>query len=925
MSWYSRVVAGWRAWRRRDEVERDLDEELASYLEASTRDKARMGLGLGEAVRAARVDLGSIEAVKDGTRDAGWESAAGAFVQDVRDAVRRLRRSPAFTIGAVVTLALAVGANLAIFTLIDRILLHPLDVRDPDQLFVFERTVSSRGKSTPFPYTFWANVTAIRHMRTVDQVAVVTRAADPATRQLVVAGPADAAAEAVDGRFVSANFFRVLGIDMAVGRDFAGRQDDAAAPPVAVLSHAFWRRRFAADPAAVGRTISVNGVQTTVVGVAPATFIDVGIGANPPAVFLPMAAGPRLAVGPGYVTDGHGRTFFPVPGTTTSLQVSEMSPLSDFVVIARLAAGRQAQAQAELTSLVANGVIENGRTAATWRLAPLVETLLPIDARLTVGQFMTVLGCAVALTLLLGCANLASLLAARVDERHEEIALRAALGASRRRLMRPIVAEAAMMALAGGLVAVVVAYGIERAFGVFVLPGAIAVSTLPPMSAVRVMCWAAPVVVAAAMLIGIAPSTRVTRWRLTAAGRRHRPVIGRLDLRRVLVGAQTALGVALVFAAALFVRTMVTALAIDPGFNAHGLLAISLSTKRLAADGFAGLARADDFVARVRHLTGVVAATAGMVPLVDLRDFPIEHVAVDGVPVTPSAPVVVTYAADDYFQTLQQPILQGRGFNDGDAADREPVVIVSASAARAFWPHAMAVGHHLTASTIRSWAGRPALVIGVAGDIPLHDLRDTAPLVIYRPPSQNRAFLAGLAFGSGRTPVIVRTTGDAAAFAPVIRRFARDADFPVESVRTVGEAVDTLLMPQCLGRALLTLLGTLALVLTIVGVYSLVSSIVQRDRKEVGVRIALGARPRHITVAIVARVAWPLGAGLVAGALLAWWCGPFADRFLYGARSHDPATLAVAAGAIVVSSLVASAWPIVRALRIDPIETLRVD
>lgn len=863
--------------------------------------------------------------MKDYARDVGWESAVRAVVQDVRDALRRLRRAPVFTIGAVLTLALAVGANLAIFTLIDRVLLHPLDVHDPDRLFVFGRTIAIRGKSTPFTYTWWANVNAIRNMHTVDDVAVVTRAADPATRQIVVAGPGDAAPEAVDGRFVSSNFFRVLGVDMAVGRDFTAQQDDAGAPPVAVLSQALWRRRFAGDPAAVGRTMSVNGVPTTIVGVAPATFTGVEIGATPPAVFLPIMAGARLAVGPGYETDGHGGMFTPMPGGTSSMVVSDVSPLVEFVVIARVAAERLAPAQAELTSLVANGVIENRPIAASWHLVPLVDTVLPVDARSTVSQFMAVLGAAVALTLLLGCANLASLLAARVDERHEEITVRVALGASRARLIRPIVAEAIAIAAAGGLAAVVVAQWIERAFSAFVLPGAITVSTLPPMSASRVLCWTAPLAVAAAVLIGIAPATRVTRWRLTAGGQRHRPVIGRFDMARVLVGAQAAIGVVLVFAAALFVRTMVSALAIDPGFNPDGLLAVSLSTKDRGGDPFAGLAKTDAFVAAARQLPGVVAATAGMVPLVSLRDFPVEHVAVDGVPTTPPAPVVVTYAADDYFRTLRQPILQGREFNASDAANAEPVIILSASAARTFWPHGAAVGHHLTVSTMRSFAGTPALVVGVAGDVALHNLRDASPLVVYRAPSQNRAFLAGVAFGSGHAPIVIRTSGDAAAFVPTVTKFARDAGFSVESVRTVGEAVDDLLMPQRLGRALLTLLGALALVLTIVGVYSLVSSVVVRDRKEVGVRIALGARPRHVTAAVLARVARPLVAGLAAGVLSAWWGGRFADRFLYGARSHDPATLAIAVGAIVASSLLASTRPLLRALRIDPIETLRTD
>jgi predicted permease len=928
MSWYSRLVGGWRAWRRPANAEQELDEELASYVDAAKEAHGRLGLGPRDAERAARLAVGSAEAVKDYTRDVGWESTVGAFVQDIRDALRRLWHSPAFTIGAVGTLAVALGANLAIFTLIDRVLLHPLDVRDPDRLFVFEQSISNRGQSTPSLYAWWASADRLRHMGTVEGAAVVTRALDPATRRLEIAGAADQAPEPVGGRFVSSNFFRVLGVDMAFGRGFAVDDDAPGAPPTAVLSHAFWQRRFAADPATIGRTISVNGVQTTVIGVAPATFTGVWMDAPRPALFLPVETAPRLATDPGYVTTDDGRSILHMPGVVKAPDnVSRLSPLSSFVVIARVGRGREGRARGELASLQAAGALDRRTGRATWRLVPLLETLLPLDAKSSVRAFMTVLGGAVGLTLLLGCANLASLLAARVDDRREEGILRAALGASRARLIRPIVVEAAVIAAAGGLAATLAAHWIERALGAFVLPGAIAVSTLPATSPVRIFFWTTVLAAGVAVLIGIAPTMRVPRWGLSAAGRRHRPAAGRVDVTRVLVGAQAALGVVLVFAAVLFARTMLAALSTDLGFDPHGLMAASLSIRDQDADALAGFTRSDAFLTHVRTLPGVVAATAGAVPLADVVAFPpIERLSLDGAPpTTPSVPIHTAYVADDYFRTLRQPLLRGRAFSDSDRMDTEPVVILSASAARRFWPRGDAVGHHLAASSMRSSPGPAALVIGVAGDVALEDLHDTAPLVIYRARSQNRSYLAGYTQGSGRTPVIIRTNGDAAAFAPVVTRFARDAGFPVESVRTVGDAVDDLLMPQRLGRALLTLLGALALVLTIVGAYGLVSSVVIRDRKAVGVRIALGARPRHVVSAVLAQIARPIVVGLAVGMLIAWWGGRFADRFLYGARSHDLVTLAVACGAIVVSGLLASAWPLRRALRIDPIETLRVD
>jgi predicted permease len=913
MSWYSRVVAGWRAWRRRDEVERELDEELASYLEASTRDKARMGLGLGEAVRAARVELGSVEAVKDGTRDAGWESAAGAFLQDVRDAVRRLRRSPAFTIGAVVTLALAVGANLAIFTLIDRILLHPLDVRDPDQLFVFQRTIAMSGEPTPWLSTWWSNADRLRHMSTVAGAAVITQAIDPASRHLVIAGPGDQADEAVDGRFVSANFFRVLGVEMALGGDFAAQQDDPRAPPAAVLGDAFWRRRFGADPTVVGRTMTVDGVPTTIVGVAPPTFTDVWVGTSPPAVFLPVLAGSRLATDPGAK-----------PAGETSPTAPAVTPLSDFTVIARVAPGRERLVRAELKVLRNSGTFDARVPDEVWAIVPLADVVLPAgnisaaherDTRVDVRTFVWLLAAAVGLTLLIGCANLAGLMLARVEGRRPELAIRAALGATRGRLVQPIIIEAGLLAAVGGAAAVLVAQAIERGLAAFVLPDGVAIAALRADSG---HVGLAVVMMTAAAAVMCIPAARAVGPDPTPGMQGHRGVTRRLRAAGLCVATQAAISVVLVFGAVLFSRTMTKALTMDLGFDPHHLLSVSLLVQ--GDDWRAGATEAEAFAERARHLPGVTDAAAGEAPIVDDLGFGVLQVTVDGRPVTLPAPPDHVDVSDEYFQTLRQAVLRGRGFDDRDGPKTRRVVVVSASLARLLWPNGDALGHQV------SFQGNTMVVVGVAADVALHNLHETAPLVIYRPLSQNPYFLALYPkFHYGVTRAIVRTSGDPAAVVPLLKAAAAAAGSRLDSVRSVDSAIASLLLPQQLGRQLLTLLGALALVLTLIGAYSLVSSIVSRDRKEIGVRLALGAGRGHIVRAIVIRTGAPIAAGVTVGVLLVWWGGRFADRFLYGLHGDDATTAAIAVVAIVAGGVFAAVAPMRRALQVDPIETLRAE
>ncbi len=903
----------------REAIEADLEELYAGRCETRGRVYAfaRYVRDVLSLWRPLRPRLGALASDAGRAWDRGRArtpmhiDAVRDVLQDIRYAGRRLGRHPASTIAAMATLALAVGANVAIFNLIDRVVLHPLDVPNASELMTPQRTFQSRGVQYRRGALDWEQVDRVHELATLPDVAVSSTTLDPASRRMVLAMKGHSEPDIVDGRFVSENFFRVLGLRPVLGRDFDAADDAGEGASVVIVGETFWRTRLGAARDIVGQSIQVNGVPAVIVGVASSSFTGTELGAAPPALFLPLMSGARLATDIGAQTDGRGRHFTSRNGDYSNANLSPVSPLSAFSILARVKPRDRGRVQAEFTSVF----------GPEWSMVPLADTMLPFDARSELRRFLLLLAGAAALTFLIGCANLASLLLARTEERRGELAIRAALGAGRLRVVEELLVEAGLLAVAGTAAALIVSDGIERALSVFVLPGGILIGSLRHGTETSTILFASACAILAALVTGFAPALRAAGKHLALDVRRE-AAAPRLGGARLLAGVQAAICVVLVFAGLLFVRTLSHALATDVGFDAHGLASATISVPR----SFRGYMATNEFVARARRIHGIVAVTTGPLPLIpSAGDMNAAAVVLDGVPAALATPVTIVYAAADYFTTLGQSLVTGRDFDERDHEGTEQVAILNTAAARALWSTTNPLGHHIGFPEGNGGAvpRTDRAVVGVVRDVKLKSLGDAGVPIIYLARQQNESYLAGYTVGSGNLYVILREANDVAGVAAALASAAADVGLSLQAVTPFDQRLGELLMPQRLGRALLLLLGVMALALTIVGVYGLTACVVARNTKEIGVRIALGAGAPAIVRAVVGRTYVPVLAGSAVGCVVAWTSGRLADRFMYGMRGSDVLTIVGAAVVVIASAGVATWLPARRALRIDPIETLR--
>ena len=833
---------------------------------------------------------------------------------DVRHAVRRLANRPATAVTAIVTLTLAIGATVSMFSLIDRVLVRPLDVPDPSRLVVVQRMFERGGvelRRTAMTWELYRRLVEAS-MSTLDGLAVSTDSTETRANPLHVSFGANAHIEYARGSFVSANYFRILGLRPSAGRDFGPGDDANSAVPTAILSHRLWRRRFGSDLGALGQTVRVNGVSVQVIGVAPPNFTGTDLSAAPPDLFLPLMTAPHLLGVGGPQTDGRGQYFSPdSPGAVPS----PISPISRLVIFGRVKEGASVeQAQAEFSVLA--------DPEADQALVPLSQVTLPFQSRSEITQFLILLTAAVGLTLLIGCANLASLLMARVEERRGEIAVRAALGAGRARLVRESATEAAVLALAGGVTGLAFAQWINSGIATLALPGGILVASLRDGVDGRTILFTALVSAMATIIISLGPAWRGATVEF-ARDLRQKASSPRLSATLSLVFVQVTLSVVLIYGAILFVRSISAALATNVGFDSNGLVSVSVRTPPLvsSAQASAALRSIDAFAERMREIPGVSNATIGPMPLLRGSDRSRARVLVDSVPVDLPTALEITYIGSEYFTTIGQSVIRGRDFNDRDGGTPALVGIVNESAARRFWPDDDPLGRQFAIPPSKT----AITVIGVVRDAKLKELREDGRLAVYLARSQHRAYLAGFLGASGNGFLILRASNDRAAVIPFLRGAAEDAGLSLGDVTTFDEVIGTILMPQRLGRALLTFLGVLALMLSGVGIYGLVSCAVARTQKEIGVRRALGASATNVTQVIGKRILWPALGGLAGGSALAWWGWSFADRFMYGINGSDPTTIVLAVAVLTIVVFVAALVPTRQALRMSPVEALRAE
>jgi predicted permease len=808
--------------------------------------------------------------------------------QDLRYGARMLRKQPGFTLVAVLTLALGIGANTAIFSVADALLFRPpVGVAKPGELVDIGR---SRGGAGFNPNSYPNYIDLHQRATTLDGVY-----AYPLFPQAMSLGNA-AGAERIYGAFVSTNYFTVLGAMPGAGRLFSTvDSEQPGASPYAVLSHTCWTRRFHRDPTIVGQTVTINRQPFTIIGVASAGFqgtgvraVDVWLPLGALASATPQGAGMLANRAAGWLLVG-GRLK---PGVTLSQAAAEVNTIG-------------------LT--LAHEYPEQNRD-----MGLRLQSLSPLPGNSeAVAAFLALLIGLVVIVLFIACANLAGVLLSRAAARRREIAVRLALGAGRGRLVRQLLAETMLLFALGEMVGLLLAQGLNS-----LLTGLLPALPFPIQAPLaldsRVLILTTGVVLFAALLSGLAPALQGSKAEVVSALKDEAPALGRLRLRHAFIVAEVAFSILLVVVAGLFVRALQRVGATNPGFDPHGVELMSLDLSVAGYNEATAPAFARTLIERVRQMPAVQDATIAAVLPGGFEGIGLGGI---GVPGGSSPNGQRSFWADwnivepGYFATLRMPLLAGRDFNIADRQGTPPVVILGASAARRFWPGENAVGKYVLHQ--RGAVERLLQVVGVAGDPKYGSLVDnTTGLYVYLPLQQE--YLPGRTMIVARSKQGQRITDELRALVASV-----NPNLPVGTTQTAEEYTALGLLPQRIALAVSGALGIVGLLLAAIGIYGVTAYAVTRRTREIGIRLALGA-PHTSVFRLVLRQGMALVAvGCVIGLLLAAAVSRLLAGLLFGLPPFDPVTFVGAAALFGFTGLVACYAPARRATKVDPMIALR--
>jgi predicted permease len=858
----------------------ELDDEVDFHLEMLAQEHARRGMNADEARAAARRAFGGVTQMKEAYREQRSLPMIETALHDARYGVRTLLRTPGFTSAALLTLALGIGANAAIFSVVNAVLLRPLPYPEPNRILQMVRRYPQGDATgqTGLRYLFFRD-----NMKSFESLAAWRNPTgfNLATRDT---------AEYVKAMPVSREFFPVFGVQPAYGQGFDAEQDRVGGPDVTVLGYAIWKRLFNGDPAVIGKSVTLGDRAYTIVGVMPDGFTTM----SPADLYIPLRP---ATTGPG------GGTNYSVAGRLRR----ELRP---------------DQAAAEATAVFAAF-----RTA--YPTAPgkqeLSASFVPYQERQSqeVRPALLMMLGAVGLLLLIACANTASLLLARASGRGREIAVRAALGAGRTRLVRQLLTESVVLFLAGGGAGVLLAY--------WVVPALLALTPegYTIHQAVRVDATVLLVMLGVSavtgVLFGLAPALSLSRHDLVEAfkddGTRTTASRRAGWLRQGLVVSEIALCMLLLVGAGLLVQTFVTMRAIDPGFDTHNLLVARMS---LQGDRYATTAELNEFfdraLERMRRIPGVTsAAVVNAVPIdyglnlnVNVLDGPekIEHGLTDW-----------RYASPNYFELMKIRIVSGRGFDDRDRGGAAPVTVVNEQFARKYLKGVNPIGHH-----IRVFDTDAAMeIVGVARDVREQGLVGSLPAMMYVPVGQ--ANIAGIKASHTYFPMnwVVRANGTGPELRQQIGDAMRGLDpkQPFSSFTTMDEVKDQFVEDQRFQMTLLGGFGAIGLLLASAGIYGLIAYSVAQRTREFGIRMALGASRQRILAAVLRQGAVLAAIGIAIGIGLSAAATRLLQNFVYGVSTLDPLTFAVVAALLVAVATLACLVPALRAVRLNPVSALR--
>jgi putative ABC transport system permease protein len=900
--------------------ESEILEELAQHLEDRWRELVARGATPEAAAHTARTEFDGarLEALLGTLRQAHWHeppppgpSRAFSFdslVIDLRHAIRALKATPSFTVGALIVLALGTGATTAIFSVVDAVVLRPLPFPDPDRIVAVGRRADAavgggpqRPGSGPRPMAAMPgakppdpdvlmSVRVQDYLSWVDQQRVFEpMAAIVDSGDLVLQRPA-ADAEIVRGQRVTASFFDVLRARPMLGAAFTSQHELAGSNRVAVVSHGFWQRYFGGDPAGVGRSVVLNDEPYTIVAVMPAAFAYPPGSSQPADVWTP------------WVVDLQNR----VPGVRAlggSVQT-----------IARLAPGVSLdQAQAQLSQTVAPDAAANPAASSGRGIGvrPLRDHLVGSSTRM----WMLMLLAAVGIVLLIACANVANLWLARASVQQRDAAVRVALGASRGRLVQRYLIESLVVSVAGTSVGLVLAWLCVRTLAA-ALPESLAHVATIGIDA-RVLAVAGVAAIATGLVSGIGPALQESSPALsTVLGESARgggASRGRRRARAALVVAEVALAVVLLVGAALFIGSFINVLRIDPGFRAEGVLAAQVIQPTPPGSPPVDVRPAlADIVDRARQLPGVVGAAAAAPGIPFRINLRISGLQAPGQPLDYNKTVSMKVVTADYHRTLAIPLRSGRYFTDGDREGAEAVVILSDAAARMFFGSDDPLGRLVI--VVGTGERR---VVGVVANARQASLEVSPHPEVYLPLAQGSSQSYGF--------VLLQTSGNANDALPALRDVVAQVlpGVPLRQVARLEDLQAAQTAERRLNMLMFSLFAVLGLTIAAVGLFGMLAYLVSQQTREIGIRMALGATRSRVVAGVFGHVGRLVAAGLFMGGLVAWSLSNAAGRFLFGLDPRDPRAYAVSMITLVVAAAVATLLPARRAASIDPTQALR--
>jgi putative ABC transport system permease protein len=903
MSFLRNVASGLRGLFRKNQVEREMDEEWGGYLDAAVNEKMRRGMNREEALRTARIEMGGAESVKEQVRAVSWESLVETLWQDLKFGLRLLRFNPAFAAAAILSLALGIGANTAIFQLLDAIRMRTLPVKNPQELG--EVRIAERNGATGSFVTRYPKLTNPQweQIRAQQQGFSGLFAWGPTTFNISPGGEV----HNVQGMWVSGEFFDVLGIEPEQGRLLSPPDDrPGCASPGVVISHSFWKREFGGDPSVLGRKITIEKHPFEVMGVTSASFYGVEVGRNFD-VALPLCVEPII------------RSEFSVLNRRDGWWLTVMGRLKPGWTLER------ASAQARTIS---PGIFEatlptefdagDAKHYLGYKLGVFPGDTGVSELRSTYENPLWLMLGLAALVLLIASANLANLMLARASAREREIGMRMAVGATRGRLIRQLLAESLLLGIGGALFGALLANGLTQ-----LLVASLSTANQPLFVDLaldwRMLGFTTAITLLTCLLFGLTPALRATQVApgavLKTAGRSATSGPARFGLRRVLVVSQIAMSLMLVVGAILFSRSLQKLATLDAGFTQNGVLEIDLdlTALHLPAERRAEFKR---FVLQqVRAIPGVEsAAEAGIVPLSGSGMN--RQVLVDKAGQVIQGKSELNEISPKYFSTWHTPILAGRDFDDRDTLTSPLVAMVNEAFAKKYLAGASPVGATFRVKSESKETGS-FLIVGLVKDAKLYDLREEFLPTMFMPVAQKVR-------PEQDETILIRSQASLFSLISALKSTVQQINRGIDMDFTpFDRLVELSLLRDRLMARLSGFFGILAVLLATVGLYGVIAYMVERRTSEIGIRMALGADHGSIVRLVLREASVLLGAGLVIGTALSLAGSRAAATMLFGLKPTDFVTYVLAATSLSAVAGLASFLPARRAAQVDPMAALR--